>query len=236
MQTNIAVHAPGRVDWNVWRFWRLQYVVLLNCNALFRNPHFFHTFLGLRAAAAARGGRPDIRLGGVIRLAGRLGLGAGVCFSREVCDGRVVWGEQVFHRTLVPTLDGLRVCLQGQSCRTDKGKKKARLFFDNLLYVSFLSCQFCFVFNLWRPAVVSFIISVQSPRRHFPINLLTFFSIPPLTHLHYEPVKACGGFISTTLSPHSKSLASLSHTIHTHRPMCSKTQSEKKQNASCQQR
>lgn len=48
------------------------------------------TFLGLRAAAVARGGWSDIRLGGGICLGGGLRSGAGVCFRGEVFDGRVV--------------------------------------------------------------------------------------------------------------------------------------------------
>lgn len=82
------------------------------------------TFLGLGAAAVARGGGPHVGLGGVICLGGRLCLGAGEGFGREVGEGRVVGRQRVFALRLVPIL---RHGLQGQSCETERKKKRRRL-------------------------------------------------------------------------------------------------------------
>lgn len=106
------------------------------------------TFLGLRAAAVARGGWPDVRLGGGICLGGGLRLGAGVCFRREVCEGWVVWSQWVLPRTLVPILDGLRRRLQGQSWKTES---KIKLITDETEFTpdrsrasSTSRCHWCF--------------------------------------------------------------------------------------------
>lgn len=72
------------------------------------------TFLGLRGAAVARCGWCGICLGG------RLCLGAGVCFRREVRDGRVVRSHGVLSQRFVPILGVQRLRLKRQSWRTEK--------------------------------------------------------------------------------------------------------------------
>lgn len=94
------------------------------------------TFLGLGAAARAGRGWPSFCLGGGV--CPDLGLGAGVSFRRKVWDGRVVWSQEVFPQRFVPILDGLRVCLQGQSCNVkERGERK----FDKCTFLMFINMK-----------------------------------------------------------------------------------------------